>query len=60
MAKRNSGGGKRTTAGYEQTIAAVVYPVGAMYFSVNPTPPREILGYGTWVLVGNNFYLTSK
>lgn len=60
MAERNSGGSKRVTPGYEQTIAAAVYPVGAVFMSMNPTPPEEVLGYGVWVPVDHNFYLTSK
>jgi len=37
-----------------------VYPVGSLYISENPTSPDIVLGYGTWVAIPGNFYLTSK
>ena len=31
----------------------IAYPIGSVYFSVNNTNPANILGGGTWTLIGN-------
>lgn len=41
------------------SIIDIVYPVGAIYMSVNSTPPNTLFGVGTWVRIQDTFLLAS-
>lgn len=46
------------SAAKKSTIADLVYPVGAIYMSVNSTSPATLFG-GTWVQIKDTFLLSA-
>lgn len=41
-------------------ILQVVYPVGAIYISTQPTSPQTLFGFGTWEAINNKFLLAGS
>lgn len=42
-----------------QSSLESVYPIGSIYLSTVSTNPNDLFGFGTWISLGNDYYLKS-